>query len=100
MKTRYEKVLVKDKLPDDARDVFVKLMDGVIEVGCYEGSGWYVGTNPRAKVIWWLEELPEPTDEDIEIWAKSVQPQHGGYLTDYIYSAKAMRDGKIHIQNK
>jgi hypothetical protein len=40
----------------------------------------------------------EVTDEDIEKWALKVQPARGGYITDYIFSAKAMRDGKIKKQ--
>jgi len=36
-----------------------------------------------------------PTDEEIEAWANKVQPIRGGYMSDYIFSAKAMRDGKI-----
>jgi 1-aminocyclopropane-1-carboxylate deaminase/D-cysteine desulfhydrase-like pyridoxal-dependent ACC family enzyme len=98
MKTRYEKVLVADRLPD----VYGQYITDHKRVTIQD----YSPLDPEDKeywlknFTWWLEELPEPTDEDIEIWAKSVQPQHGGYLTDYIYSAKAMRDGKIHIQNK
>lgn len=34
-------------------------------------------------------------DEDIEKWANKVQPARGGYKSDYIFAAKAMRDGKI-----
>jgi hypothetical protein len=40
----------------------------------------------------------EVTDEDIGKWALKVQPARGGYIADYIFSAKAMRDGKIKKQ--
>jgi hypothetical protein len=39
--------------------------------------------------------LPLVSDKDIEAWADRVQPARGGYKSDYIFSAKAMRDGKI-----
>ena len=39
--------------------------------------------------------LPLVSDKDIEAWADKVQPARGGYKSDYIFSAKAMRDGKI-----
>lgn len=39
--------------------------------------------------------LPLASDKDIEAWADKVQPARGGYKSDYIFSAKAMRDGKI-----
>ena len=32
---------------------------------------------------------------NIEKWAKIVQPVRGGYISDYIFSAKAMHDGRI-----
>jgi hypothetical protein len=35
------------------------------------------------------------SDKDIEVWADKAQPVRGGYKSDYIFSAKAMRDGKI-----
>ena len=41
------------------------------------------------------KEEKKLTDADIEAWADMVQPARGGYKSDYIFSAKAMRDGKI-----
>lgn len=41
------------------------------------------------------QKQSQPTNEDIEKWANEVQPERGGHLSDYIFAAKAMRDGKI-----
>lgn len=41
--------------------------------------------------------LPLASDKDIEAWVDKVQPARGGYKSDYIFSAKAMRDGKIKV---
>jgi hypothetical protein len=38
------------------------------------------------------KEVSLPSDEEIDKWAKKIQPIRGGYLTDYIYSAKWMRN--------
>jgi len=35
------------------------------------------------------------SDKEIEVWANKVQPKRGGYIDDYIFAAKEMRDGKI-----
>jgi hypothetical protein len=40
-------------------------------------------------------EREKITDNDIEVWTDKVQPVRGGYKSDYIFSAKAMRDGNI-----
>jgi hypothetical protein len=37
----------------------------------------------------------KPSDEQIVKWVDRVQPARGGYKTDYIFAAKAMRDNKI-----
>lgn len=54
-------------------------------------------------VDWHLQPIPEaserqkPTDEEIRKWTDKVQPSRGGFKDDYIFAAKAMRDGKIPI---
>ena len=40
-------------------------------------------------------EQEKVTNEDIKKWADEVQPERGGYVSDYIFAAKAMRDGLI-----
>jgi len=36
-----------------------------------------------------------PSDEEIHDWVCRVQPARGGFKEDYVFAAKAMRDGKI-----
>jgi hypothetical protein len=42
-----------------------------------------------------FDNVLKPTDKEVEAWVNRVQPPRGGYKTDYIFAAKAMRDGQI-----
>jgi hypothetical protein len=95
----FQKVYTKDRLPDKD-DLFI----------WHHISGKIYHENLFNKNIelikksfdWWLEELPIPSDEDIENHYLKGEPRGYGcsYYNGLVNGAKGARDGKIHIQNK
>lgn len=61
-------VSVKDRLPEDAKDVLINIVGLMPKIGCYLSTGWFEAVlgyeyESGYKVTHWMP-LPEPPKED------------------------------------
>lgn len=68
MKTKYKKVQVSERLPEDNVDVIMIDEFGVVGEGKRSGDNWWsYGAVLEGSIEFWLEEVPDMEDEMREI---------------------------------
>ena len=68
MKTKYKKVQVSERLPEDNVDVIMIDEFGVVGEGKRSGDNWWsYGAVLEGSIEYWLEEVPDMEDEMREI---------------------------------
>ncbi|MHA7823665.1 hypothetical protein ACVVIH_12955 [Chryseobacterium arthrosphaerae] len=73
MKTKYIKVSVSDRLPDDNVDVIMIDEFGVVGEGKRSGDNWWsYGAVLEGSIEYWLQEVPDYEDEMKEMLSKCM----------------------------
>jgi hypothetical protein len=97
----FQKVYTKYRLPEEEGNYIINTKEE------YFPKLWHFEPGVSNQyfinhVDWWLEELPIPSDDDIENHYLKVEPRGYGcsYYKGLVNGAKDARDNKIHIQNK
>jgi hypothetical protein len=103
MKTRYEKVFTKDRLPEKKGDYLFCSMSNQYSISEFDPNDKKDTDAAKLYFKFWFEEIIEPTDEDIERASCEYTEQLDGdgidpaviAIVSYQAGAKDMRDGKI-----
>lgn len=81
MKTKYKKVQVSERLPEDNVDVIMIDEFGVVGEGKRSGDNWWsYGAVLEGSIEYWLEEVPDMEDEMREMLERIIN----AFETDYV----------------